>query len=556
MFSKMRSNKEYIPSVWLQFYRRSIIEDNHLRFFDGIIHEDHLFSFQAMMVAARTGYIDHTFFHRRVRGKSIMTSSQSMKNVQGYLVSYAEILAFMRNREVEPEAFAQISEYLYTSVFGNGRRIFESLGITSESAKLDKGDFVAAHFLDVIKQSTETEFERSSLKAENLNLHKQLRQLENEYRTSTSYRVGSVITFLPRMAMQFVRGIRQHGLSYGLRAIGLQFKKRFGKTPLVSIIMPVYNVEEFLEQGMDTLINQTLKRIEIIAVDDGSTDRSLEILNEYAARDSRVRVFTQQNKFAGAARNLGLSHARGEYVIFLDSDDFFARGLANDAYSKGKLNNADVVLFGAKHYNNATGEYKEAKWLLNNMFAPKSQPFSYKDCPHVFYRISTPCPWTKMFRREFVQSAGLQFQNLHNTNDLLFTYSAMAMAERIVTIDRALVYYRVGLAHNLQTTKKSNPLCFYEAYSAWHDKLAELGVLDELRQSYVNVALAGCLYNLRTQSDPEAKQIVFNKLKTEGLRALEVADHEAEYYFVQKNYLDMQLIINGDFENYMENKSE
>ena len=92
--------------------------------------------------------------------------------------------------------------------------------------------------------------------------------------------------------------------------------------PKVSVIIPIYNVETYLPQCLDSIINQTLKEIEIICVDDGSTDKSLDILKEYAKKDKRVAIITQKNLHAGVARNAGLSQAKGEYISFLDSDDF------------------------------------------------------------------------------------------------------------------------------------------------------------------------------------------------------------------------------------------
>ena len=128
----------------------------------------------------------------------------------------------------------------------------------------------------------------------------------------------------------------------------------------------------------------------------------------------------------------------------------------------------------------------------------------------------------------------------------------MAMAQRIATVNKSLVYYRVGLATNLQTKKKRYPFCFYEAYSAWHDKLKELGVLDAVRKSYVNVALSGCMHNLRTNNDPESKKQVFDKLKNEAFEKLEISGHQESYYYVRNNYKDMMLILNGTFEEYMQ----
>jgi len=104
-------------------------------------------------------------------------------------------------------------------------------------------------------------------------------------------------------------------------------------SPAVSVIIPCYNAEKYLDMCMESILNQTLRDIEIICVDDGSTDKTLNKLNYYAANNPRMRVFSQRNQFAGAARNLGLSQARGEYVLFLDCDDFFAENLAQDAYA-------------------------------------------------------------------------------------------------------------------------------------------------------------------------------------------------------------------------------
>ena len=93
--------------------------------------------------------------------------------------------------------------------------------------------------------------------------------------------------------------------------------------PKVSVIIPVYNAEKYLRQCLDSVVNQTLREIEIICVDDGSTDGSLAILQEYAANDARIKVLTQKNQYAGVARNNGMAAAQGKYFAFLDADDYY-----------------------------------------------------------------------------------------------------------------------------------------------------------------------------------------------------------------------------------------
>ena len=118
----------------------------------------------------------------------------------------------------------------------------------------------------------------------------------------------------------------------------------------VSVVIPVYNVENYLRESLDCVVNQTLRDIEIICVDDGSKDSSLEILQEYAQKDSRVKILTQQNQFAGVARNNGLKIATGEYIIFLDSDDIFDLQMLEKMYYRAVETSADVTVCESRFF--------------------------------------------------------------------------------------------------------------------------------------------------------------------------------------------------------------
>ena len=122
-------------------------------------------------------------------------------------------------------------------------------------------------------------------------------------------------------------------------------------SPLVSVIIPCYNAEKYLKQCLDSVINQTLRDIEIICVDDESSDGTLDILTEYQKKDSRLKVITQKNAGAGDARNTGLRLAKGTYLSFLDSDDFFELNMLQEAYNLAELNQADFVVFNSDQYH-------------------------------------------------------------------------------------------------------------------------------------------------------------------------------------------------------------
>ena len=112
----------------------------------------------------------------------------------------------------------------------------------------------------------------------------------------------------------------------------------------VSVIMPVYNAEDYLRPAIDSVLDQTLKEIELICVDDGSTDHSLEIIKEYRNNDARVRIITENNAGPSLARNKGLARARGEFIVFLDADDFFEITMLEKLYNYAKLEELDITI--------------------------------------------------------------------------------------------------------------------------------------------------------------------------------------------------------------------
>ena len=135
----------------------------------------------------------------------------------------------------------------------------------------------------------------------------------------------------------------------------------------VSVIIPVYNVEPYLKQCMDSVVGQTLKDIEIICVDDGSTDGSLDILREYAAEDNRIQIIEQKNAGAGAARNNGMRHATGKYLSFLDSDDFFEPRMLEKAYDLAEKDQADFVAYKSDQYHTEKKQFVSADWVIHEL---------------------------------------------------------------------------------------------------------------------------------------------------------------------------------------------
>lgn len=265
--------------------------------------------------------------------------------------------------------------------------------------------------------------------------------------------------------------------------------------PLVSVIMPVHNGAPWLSAALEGVLAQTMADFELIAVDDGSTDAAPELLAGFASRDARVRVVTHaSSQGAGPARNTGLDAAQGAYLLFLDADDLFEPELLERTVAAAQAAQADVVLFGADEFDRVRLA-RENPFILARELLPACDPFNRDDVPARLFQLCTPEAWTKLIRREFAQAHGLRFQDLPNTNDMLFTLSALALAQRVTSVRDVLVHHRVGRAGSIQTSRKRTSLAFLDALRALQTRLRQEGLLDQLQESFANLVVFHCLYN-------------------------------------------------------------
>ena len=212
--------------------------------------------------------------------------------------------------------------------------------------------------------------------------------------------------------------------------------------PQVSVIMPVYNAEKYLKQAVESVLNQTLTDVELIAIDDGSTDKSFSILEKYAKKDPRVVILKQKNAGPGLARNKGIAKAKGEYISFLDSDDFFELDMLEKMYKKAKRQQLDIIFCRFWLYNNRTKTDEPVNFDVHIPLLPYEDVFSADSCPDVILNICITAVWSSLYRRQFIFDNRLAFSNATRVEDNLFAQCSMAMAKRISFLNEHLIHYR------------------------------------------------------------------------------------------------------------------
>ena len=293
----------------------------------------------------------------------------------------------------------------------------------------------------------------------------------------------------------------------------------------VSVVVPVYNVAPYLRQCMDSLVGQTLRDIEIICVDDGSTDGSGAMLDEYATRDKRVRVIHQANAGAGSARNVGLDAATGEYLFFCDPDDWCKKGMLKAMYNRAKSTDADVVIAGRLFFDGTTGRPNGSRGLPPNIWL-KRGAFAPSEIADQIFTFSPNVIWDKLFRSGFIRGLGLRYQCIKSSNDLYFCHVALAAAKRLSVAFGAWICHRRQRPGSLQDTKDSSHACIYEAYEATREKLSELGLLEAFQLSHLEAVLSSGFYNLRTLNLPENRNANYAELRKQALDLAEGLSEE------------------------------
>lgn len=215
---------------------------------------------------------------------------------------------------------------------------------------------------------------------------------------------------------------------------------------LITVIIPVYNVERYIRQCLDSVINQTYKDLEIILIDDGSEDNSGKICDEYQSRDSRIKVIHKENGGQAEARNIGLDMMQGEYVAFVDSDDFIELDMYENMYLQIKRNNADCVVCG---YNKCVEEKIQGYKLKNNVTTGKKILNNYFEDLWEFWYVV----WNKLYKKSVFKDNRFYVGKKHEDN--FISHRILYASNVVVCMEK--IYYNYIVREGSTMGKEYNP---------------------------------------------------------------------------------------------------
>lgn len=309
--------------------------------------------------------------------------------------------------------------------------------------------------------------------------------------------------------------------------------------PKISVIIPVYNGEKYTNQCLDSLLNQTFKDFEIICVNDGSNDKSLAILEQYAQKDSRIKIINRQNAGPAEARNKGIDIATGDYLSILDCDDFFDLDMFELMYNHAVKYDTDITFCKGRTFDDKTKVIKEIG-NINFEILPDKEVFSATDVADYIFQIDINWAWDKLYKASFVKENKFLFQTTKVHDDSFFAAYPLTKAKRMSVLNKTLCTYRINVdtSATSMSRKIKYSLSFYEVLVLLKESLIKDNTFEFFKQSFANFAIdIFCGYY-------EFMDIKFKEEYLKNLNIEKVNISRAGYkYFLNKKHLLLYIIL-------------
>lgn len=307
----------------------------------------------------------------------------------------------------------------------------------------------------------------------------------------------------------------------------------------ISIIIPVYNSGKYLSQCIDSILNQTFRDFELICIDDGSTDDSLEILKNYQLKDSRIKIFTQNHQGVAFARNYGITLAKSEYIQFLDTDDYFDKDLLSEMLFRAEKFNTDVTICSYRKVddNGNITESGNPNSPINLDKIPMESPFSREDFKEDIFNLLTPIVWNKLFKRSLITENRITSPNVRVASDIAFSHACIATAKKIIAFNKELINYRFNCAGSIATKRSKCTIDVVHSCNALKDFLINQRLFEDLETAFINAFKHHLRWDIGLCNDEEYKVFLHEFKQT-------IPEWRIYQSALRKDYINLEFIYN------------
>ena len=490
------------PSIWAGIYKKNILIKNNIKFLTNSENyfQNIAFLFKLFFKSKKVFITDKSFYYHRQANNISSFQKESYNN-----------LFFIHNEFYELEKFIKKNIKLYFKIekYYNTKK---TLLLLKYLNKIDKKreyiKFLYKELYEILKN--------------NNYFHKEFNEFEFKF-----------LNYLKNFGEEITSDIYVYSPKDNII------------NPKISIIIPIYNSENFIKLCLNSLINQTFKNFEIICINDGSTDNTLKILKKYEKQDNRIHVYTQNNKGAGTARNFGMEKSKGEYLMFLDSDDIFESIMLEELYIKIKNNDLEIVICNSIDFEDKNWKKKrvEKKFYDDILW---NETFSSLDLYKDFFNKFIWWPWDKIFKKKYILNLGIKFQNLKSTNDLFFVASAVVASKKISFLDKILINHRIGLKSSISNSREKSWNNFYYALKELKKFIKEKGLYKKFKKDFINYVASFSLWHLETMNNTFC--LLYKNLRYKWWNEFGVNKHKKEYFYNKNIFYKVNDTLKSNFE--------
>ncbi|MDO4841746.1 MAG: glycosyltransferase [Phoenicibacter congonensis] len=299
--------------------------------------------------------------------------------------------------------------------------------------------------------------------------------------------------------------------------------------PLVSIVVPVYNTADYLDEMLESVTGQTYQNLEIICVNDGSKDNSLDVLMKWAKNDSRIKVIDKANSGASDTRNTGLRNATGDYLCFIDSDDFVEPTLIEDTLTCAIENKVDAVVYNIDLFDEEKKKFTPHKTAVDKERIPVGTPFKASDIDH-FYKYLIGFTVNKLYRRSLLTDINLEFVKMGAHEDMPFTYVALSAANSIYYLNKTLYHYRRAREGSLSDNTNDKYEYMITALATMRKQLEDAGLMKANKRNFDNYALHMMYWKANSIGVPHNVNFV-KDCREQFLEKFDLLEKDSKYFF-------------------------
>ena len=311
--------------------------------------------------------------------------------------------------------------------------------------------------------------------------------------------------------------------------------------PTISIIIPFYNSENFIMECLNSLIHQTFKNFEIICVNEGSTDNSLEILRDFQKKDKRIRIIAQNNM--RNSNNIGIKESKGDYLLFLNFEDIFNYTMLEELYAKLKGNDLEILICNSQVFevkNKSYIFYNNNYYFSDNLI--KNNSFLVSNIKQYFLNSFIWWPWDKLFKKKYIENIQNKFQILNETNYLSFIYFSIISTKKIYFLDKILINHRIGMNTSLQYFDEKSCDNLYYALIELKKFLKKNNLYKKFKRDFINYIASFSIWKLENIYE-KLFCYFYQKLRNELWKEFKINKYSKKYFYNLNIYKKIKYIL-------------